>query len=294
MSRAMAGPDFGLDLLPARKPVCSRADRPAPAGSLRRLSSNRSPVVAALALNRVFGPPTMHPVPAGTISRPRALFSFVANGDHDDETRSADPPGQPEPQGPRQRAQRSPRYHQGPSRRREEQHPRTGRARQSDAEHQQPPVGVRGALFGFECQTALAETRRMGGAKRYPSIVMDAALDGFRCALPILRDCLTVIASEAKQSMGHKERMDCFAALLLAMTASARAVVLQRHAPVAPGLTVSRAWSDHYAAGTNRTALLQSSSSDCARRRSTASVISWSTKIARAVMRCLCSGLSVL
>ena len=40
--------------------------------------------------------------------------------------------------------------------------------------------------------------------------------------------------------------------------------------------------------------LLQSSSSDCARRRSTASLISWSTKIAMAAMRCLCSGLSVL
>ena len=38
----------------------------------------------------------------------------------------------------------------------------------------------------------------------------------------------------------------------------------------------------------------QSSSSDCARRRSTASLISWSTKIAMAAMRCLCSGLSVL
>ena len=62
-----------------------------------------------------------------------------------------------------------------------------------------------------------------------------------------------------------------------------------------PSLTsVSRACSDHYAAGTNRTALLQSSSSDCARRRSTTSLISWSTKIARAAMRCLCSGLSVL
>jgi hypothetical protein len=43
-----------------------------------------------------------------------------------------------------------------------------------------------------------------------------------------------------------------------------------------------------------RNILRQSSSSDCARRRSMTSLISWSTKVARAPMRCLCSGLSVL
>jgi hypothetical protein len=32
---------------------------------------------------------------------------------------------------------------------------------------------------------------------------------------------LIVIASEAKQSRGHKEELDCFVAALLAMTASA-------------------------------------------------------------------------
>ena len=45
----------------------------------------------------------------------------------------------------------------------------------------------------------------------------------------------------------------------------------------------------------DRTTLLQSSlSSDCSRRRSTASLISWRTKIPRAAMRCLCSWLNVL
>ncbi len=43
-----------------------------------------------------------------------------------------------------------------------------------------------------------------------------------------------------------------------------------------------------------RTVALQSSSSDRARRCSTTSLISLSTKIARAAMRCLCSGLRVL
>ncbi len=33
-----------------------------------------------------------------------------------------------------------------------------------------------------------SENRRMGGAKRYPSIVMDAVFDGFRFALPILQE----------------------------------------------------------------------------------------------------------
>ena len=152
------------------------------------------------------------------------------------------PAGQPEPQGPRQRAQRSPRHHQGPSRRREEQHPRTGRARQHDAEHEQPPVGVRGrcrcilavvpanagthnhrrrfcerrlphalsidhppvlwvpAFAGTTadvCARTISDSnfkqpspaeviqiRRMGGAKRYPSIVMDAALMGFASLYP--------------------------------------------------------------------------------------------------------------
>jgi hypothetical protein len=45
--------------------------------------------------------------------------------------------------------------------------------------------------------------------------------------------------------------------------------------------------------GANRI-LLQSSSSDCARRRCTTSLISVSTKTASAPRRCLCSGLSVL
>jgi hypothetical protein len=39
----------------------------------------------------------------------------------------------------------------------------------------------------FEFQTAVTAKmiRRMGGAKRYPSFLTDAALDGFRFALPI-------------------------------------------------------------------------------------------------------------
>ena len=48
----------------------------------------------------------------------------------------------PEPQGSRQRAGGCARHDKRPSRRREAQHPRAGRARRSDAEHQPSSVGV--------------------------------------------------------------------------------------------------------------------------------------------------------
>src|SRR6476619_4892684 len=43
-------------------------------------------------------------------------------------------------------------------------------------------------------------------------------------------DCslIAVIASEAKQSISHKERMDCFVASLLAITGIARSSLLKR------------------------------------------------------------------
>ena len=72
---------------------------------------------------------------------------LLDNGDDDDQNHTAHPGRQPEPQGPRQRAPHSHRHHQGPSRRREEQHPRAGRSRQHDAEHKQPALGVRKGLI---------------------------------------------------------------------------------------------------------------------------------------------------
>ena len=105
---------------------------------LAKISLGRGKALSRCGCDRVL-------VGVGTILPRPALFLSVDDGDHNDENRSSHPPGQPEPQGPRQRTHCSARHHQGPSRRREEQHPRTGRARQSDAEHEQPPVRVRGA-----------------------------------------------------------------------------------------------------------------------------------------------------
>jgi hypothetical protein len=159
----------------------------------------------------------------GTIP-PRPALLSVENGDHDDEIRSAGAAGQPEPQGPRQRAKRSPRYHQGPSPRREEQHPRTGRARQSDAEHEQSPVGVRaGAAFSMsylrtqgpiprvadafrKFQTAITrkgdQNSRMGGAKRYPSLLGSRSRMGFAALYPSCKKtCLRISRRDAPEGM---------------------------------------------------------------------------------------------
>src|SRR5438477_12860891 len=89
----------------------------------------------------------------GERERPAPRFLRLCNGEADDETRDqnhhAGSRRQPEPQGPRQRAQRSPRYHQGSSRRREAQYPRAGRPRQSGAEYEQQEVGVRAAYVPY-------------------------------------------------------------------------------------------------------------------------------------------------
>src|SRR3984893_14670942 len=82
------------------------------------------------------------------------------NGDNDDkipdQNEQSRSRGKPEPQGPRQRAQRSPRHHQGPSRRRETEHPRAGRAREYGAEHDEQKVGVMLAVIPGRAQPEIS------------------------------------------------------------------------------------------------------------------------------------------
>src|ERR1700730_17202984 len=77
----------------------------------------------------------------------------------DDETVEQDHPARAfaraEPQGARQRSVRSIGHHQGPSRRREAQHPRTGRARQSGAEYVTPAVGVSFVVIASEAKQSI-------------------------------------------------------------------------------------------------------------------------------------------
>src|SRR5690349_10868864 len=87
-----------------------------------------------------------------TMATDAALAQRSAEMNDDQVAQEADQPrsrGCAEPQGTRQRARGSPRYDQRPSRRREAEHPRTGLARQSRAEHQPSAVGVtsRGGVF---------------------------------------------------------------------------------------------------------------------------------------------------
>ena len=85
---------------------------------------------------------------------------------------------QPQPQGARQRTRRCHRHHQRPSRRREAQHPRAGRARQPRAEHQQPQERVRAAgderaliccSIGGAKPLPLGEVYRIPGARHHPA-----------------------------------------------------------------------------------------------------------------------------
>ena len=61
-------------------------------------------VAAVPALNRFLRPATMHAAVPGNDPATAGVGPSVDNGDHDDENRTAHPAGQPEPQGPRQRA----------------------------------------------------------------------------------------------------------------------------------------------------------------------------------------------
>ena len=83
----------------------------------------------------------------GNDATPVGVFTPYPTETADDETRDQTHPagtrGQPEPQGPRQRARDSSRHHQGPSRRRETEHPRAGRSREYGAEYEQPAERVR-------------------------------------------------------------------------------------------------------------------------------------------------------